>query len=46
MSIPAVGDRVTVIADAGIVRRRQGYSWKDDMRNVSCHLHSNSFMHR
>ena len=45
MSVPAVGDRVTVLADVGVVRRRQGYKWKDDMRNVSCDLHSNNFMH-
>ncbi|CAG2229558.1 MIB [Mytilus edulis] len=33
MSVPVVGDRVMVLADVGILMKRQRYLWKDPMRN-------------
>ncbi|XP_071147139.1 E3 ubiquitin-protein ligase MIB2-like [Mytilus edulis] len=34
MSVPVVGDRVMVLADVGILIRRQRYLWKEPMRNM------------
>ncbi|XP_052081431.1 E3 ubiquitin-protein ligase MIB2-like [Mytilus californianus] len=34
MSVPVVGDRVMVLADVGILIRRQRYLWKEAMRNL------------
>ena len=35
VSVPDVGDSVTVIADVNLLKRRQRYYWKEEMRNVS-----------
>lgn len=44
MSVPVVGDKVMVLADVGILMKRQRYLWKDPMRNVSTFIVEFAFL--